>query len=64
MSYLDEQNVHVFTHAPYSPDLKFSFSFFFPDDEAETGRADVFNDLSTSVVSELMNFPIIVPEDM
>ena len=39
VSYLDEQNVHVFTHAPYSP----CDFFLFSGEEAETGRLDTWS---------------------
>ena len=65
MSYLDEQNVHVFTHSPYSADLK-GFFFLFAGDEAETGRTEVFNGyMVCQHLSELKTLPLImVPEGM
>ena len=43
VSYLDEQNVHVFTHAPYGPDYGLCDFFLFSGEEAETGRVDTWS---------------------
>ena len=42
MSYLHEQNVHILTHKPCSPDFAAMQHLIFLNTEAETGRAEVF----------------------